>query len=77
MKINKIWYRLGAFLHDPKKAPEFAPDTLHRNAIFCFLTSNKKALILLRIRAFPNFIFLRSGAYGTRTRDPMRDRHVF
>jgi len=20
---------------------------------------------------------LRSGAYGTRTRDPMRDRHVF
>ena len=38
---------------------------------------NKKALILLRIRAFPNFAFLRSGAYGTRTRDPMRDRHVF
>lgn len=29
MKINKIWYRLGAFLHDPKKAPEFAPDTPH------------------------------------------------
>ena len=39
--------------------------------------TNKKALILLRIRAFPNFAFLRSGAYGTRTRDPMRDRHVF
>ena len=30
--------------------------------------TNKKALIPLRIRAFPNFAFLRSGAYGTRTR---------
>ena len=27
--------------------------------------TNKKALILLRIRAFSNFAFLRSGAYGT------------
>ncbi len=35
--------------------------------------TNKKALIPLGIRAFPNFAFLRSGAYGTRTRDPMRD----
>ena len=34
------------------------------------LQTNKKALIPLRIRAFPNFAFLRSGAYGTRTRDP-------
>ena len=39
--------------------------------------TNKKTLIPLRIRAFSNFAFLRSGAYGTRTRDPMRDRHVF
>ena len=30
------------------------------------LQTNKKALIPLRIRAFPNFAFLRSGAYGTR-----------
>ena len=30
--------------------------------------TNKKALIPLGIRAFPNFAFLRSGAYGTRTR---------
>lgn len=29
--------------------------------------TNKKALIPLRIRAFPNFAFLRSGAYGTNT----------
>jgi|GEM_PF-372433 len=29
--------------------------------------TNKKALIPLGIRAFPNFAFLRSGAYGTRT----------
>ena len=75
--INEISYMSGAFLHNPKKAPELAPGILRRNAIFCFITDNKKALILLRIRAFPNFAFLRSGAYGTRTRDPMRDRHVF
>ena len=30
--------------------------------------TNKKALIPLGIRAFPNFAFLRSGAYGTLTR---------
>ena len=29
--------------------------------------TNKKALIPLRIRVFPNFAFLRSGAYGTLT----------
>ena len=34
-------------------------------------TQNKKALIL-----FESELFFR-GAYGTRTRDPMRDRHVF
>ena len=28
--------------------------------------TNKKALIPLRIRAFPNFAFLRSGAYGSK-----------
>ena len=28
--------------------------------------TNKKALILLRIRAFSNFAFLRSGAYGSK-----------
>ncbi len=37
----------GAFCSDPKKAPEFAPDILHRNAIFCLSSSNKKAPILL------------------------------
>lgn len=43
MKINEISYMLGAFLYAPKKAPEFAPVILRRNAIFCFLTSNKKS----------------------------------
>ena len=61
----------------PKKATEFAPDILLRNTTSASPQTNKKALIPLRIRAFPNFAFLRSGAYGTRTRDPMRDRHVF
>ena len=30
-----------------KKDPEFAPDKLRRNAIFCFRAETKKALILL------------------------------
>ena len=30
-----------------KKDPEFAPDKLRRNAIFCFRPETKKALILL------------------------------
>ena len=68
---------IRAFYMALKKAPEFAPDILHRNAIFCFTSNKQKAPIPFGIRAFPNFAFLRSGAYGTRTRDPMRDRHVF
>ena len=47
-----------AFYMAFKKGPGFAPDTLHRNTIFHLITNNKKALILLRIRAFPNFAFL-------------------
>lgn len=62
LKINEISYMSGAFLHNPKKAPELAPEILRRNAIFCFIASNKKALILLKIRAFLNFAILRSGA---------------
>ncbi len=38
----------------------------------------KKASISLEIKAFFDyFFFSESGADGTRTRDPMRDRHVF
>ena len=44
---------------------------------FCRPKANKKAPIPLGIRAFPNLAFPSCGAYGTRTRDPMRDRHVF
>jgi hypothetical protein len=50
-----------------KKAPEFAPDILHRNAIFCFTSNKQKAPIPFGIRAFPNFAFLISGPYGTLT----------
>lgn len=50
-----ISYSLGAFSRDSKKGPEFAPDILHMNAIFCQLKTIKKAPILLRIKAFPNF----------------------
>ena len=77
MIINEVLYISGAFLLSLKKDPEFAPDKLRRNAIFCFRPETRKALIPLGIRAFPNFAFSSCGADGTRTRDPMRDRHVF
>ena len=77
MKISEVQYISGTFFSDLKKDPEFAPDKLRRNAIFCFHSKTEKALIPLGIRAFPNFAFSSCGAYGTRTRDPMRDRHVF
>lgn len=35
------------FLLSLKKDPEFAPDKLRRNAIFCFRPETKKALIPL------------------------------
>ena len=44
---------------------EFAPDILLRNTTSASPQTNKKALIPLIIRAFPNFAFLRSGAYET------------
>ncbi len=55
MIINEVLYISGAFLLSLKKDPEFAPDKLRRNAIFCLQPEMKKALIPLRIRAFPNF----------------------
>lgn len=55
MIINEISCSLGAFSHGSKKDPEFAPDILHMNAIFCQLKTIEKAPILLRIRAFSNF----------------------
>ncbi|WP_172679943.1 hypothetical protein [Bacteroides uniformis] len=33
----------GAFCSGPKKAPEFAPGILHRNATFCLSFSNAKS----------------------------------
>ena len=77
MKIIEMYYILVAFLGGLKKATIFAPDLLRKTTGFCFLPETKKALIPLGIRAFPNFAFSSCGADGTRTRDPMRDRHVF
>lgn len=57
MRINEISYNSGAFPCNPKKDPEFAPDILRISAISCQIKTIKKALILLRIRAFPNFTF--------------------
>ncbi len=77
MKISEVSYFQGLFAVTLKK-----PLNLHLAYFIEMLHSAypsamQKALIPLRIRAFPIFAFLRSGAYGTRTRDPMRDRHVF
>ena len=44
MIINEISNSLGAFSMALKKDPEFAPDILHMNAIFCQLKTIKKAL---------------------------------
>ena len=77
MKISEVSYFQGLFAVTLKK-----PLNLHLAYFIEMLHSAypsamQKALIPLRIRAFPIFAFLRIGAYGTRTRDPMRDRHVF
>ena len=42
MKISEVQYISGAFFSDLKKDPEFAPDKLRRNAIFCFHRKQKK-----------------------------------
>ena len=74
MKYHTYW---GLFYMTLKKPPNLPLTHLIETLYFASSRAIKKALILLRIRAFPNFAFLKSGAYGTRTRDPMRDRHVF
>ena len=74
MKYNVYW---GLFKWPPKKTLNLPLTYFIEILYFTSSQTIKKALILLRIRAFPIFAFLRSGAYGTRTRDPMRDRHVF
>ena len=47
MKISEVQYISGTFFSDLKKDPEFAPDKLRRNAIFCFHSKTKN----------PNFAF--------------------
>lgn len=43
MKINEVSYFQRLFAVAPKKAPEFAPGILHRNATFCLSFSNAKS----------------------------------
>ena len=48
---------------------------------FCFLMKNARLYILEckigRLNCETLILNVCCGAYGTRTRDPMRDRHVF
>ena len=46
-------------------------------AIFCRSREKEKTLKFKDFRALLSFAIYFRGAYGTRTRDPMRDRHVF
>ena len=55
MKISEKQHILVAFLGGLKKATIFAPDLLRKTTGFCLRPETKKALIPLRIRAFPNF----------------------
>ena len=48
--------------------------TLNKTRTPDFTSRNVKSGAYLVKHRFPMFL---SGAYGTRTRDPMRDRHVF
>ncbi|WP_304258057.1 hypothetical protein, partial [Phocaeicola plebeius] len=45
MIINEVLYISGAFLLSLKKDPEFAPDKLRRNTIFCILPKTKKEAV--------------------------------
>jgi len=45
MIINEVLYISGAFLLPLKKDPEFAPDKLRRNTIFCILPKTKKEAV--------------------------------
>lgn len=67
MKISEVSYFQGPFAVALKKPLNlhlaYFIETLHS----AYPSAMQKALIPLRIRAFPNFAFLRSGAYGTLT----------
>ena len=58
----------GAFSLAPKRTLNLHLAYFSETLYSASPQTNKKALILLRIRAFSNFAFLRSGAYGTWTR---------
>lgn len=64
MKYNVYW---GLFIWPPKKTLNLPLTYFIEILYFTSSQTIKKALILLRIRAFPIFAFLRSGAYGTLT----------
>lgn len=66
MKYNVYW---GLFIWPPKKTLNLPLTYFIEILYFTSSQTIKKALILLRIRAFPIFAFLRSGAYGTLTYD--------
>ncbi len=67
----------GLFIWPLKKPLNLHLTYFIETLYFASPQTNKKAPIPFGIRAFPNFAFLISGPDGTRTRDPMRDRHVF
>jgi len=53
MIINEVLYISGAFLLFLKKDPEFAPNKLRRNAIFCILPKTKKEAVSNKLCTAP------------------------
>ena len=53
MIINEVLYISGAFLLSLKKDPEFAPDKLRRNTIFCILPKTKKEAVSNKLCTAP------------------------
>lgn len=67
MKISEVSYFQGLFAVTLKKPLNLHLTYFVETLYSAYPPAMKKALIPLRIRAFPNFAFLRSGAYGTLT----------
>jgi hypothetical protein len=69
--LNREWYGCLFF------TPELLTCDVLFYAFFCPLNTKKKSLNVLIFSDLRFFEILLSGPDGTRTRDPMRDRHVF
>ena len=59
------------------KGPTNKPRESCLRQVFLPKGEKKKSPEIVKFQSFVEFVICFRGAYGTRTRDPMRDRHVF